>query len=176
MRIPLAILLGLLAVSKASSEPLDFTVYHLNGEERALIAQGKLDYTVRDIDVQQWESKDGQPACKKSLALGMGFRIGTMIVRTSEVSGFGLWIRNDHHPDGFSWEWFYQESGSVYRKLQGEGRVRITQAHFPDGVELQSVEFLSDITLRFQEDVSLGPGNETHEVVVSQGSVLRVAP
>ena len=66
------------------------------------------------------------------------------------------------------------ESGDVYRKLQGEGSVRVTQAQYPDGVEIQSVEFLTDITLRFQEDMKAGPGKKTHVVVVSKGSILRV--
>jgi hypothetical protein len=173
MRFSVAVLLCLLALP-ANSEPMDFSIYKLTTDGRALIGQGKLDYSMEDIDVVEWPSKDGHQAFRKSLSLGMGFRIGTLVVRGSEITGFGLWIRNDHHPDGFSWEWFFQESGYTFKKLQGEGRVRISQAPCPEGTELRSVVFLDDITLRFKEDLTPEPGNETHEVVVSRGSVLRV--
>ena len=62
------------------------------------------------------------------------------------------------------------------KKLQGEGYVRATHARSSDGIELQAVEFLTDITLRFQEDVKAEPGNKSHVIVVSQGSVFRFAP
>lgn len=112
----------------------------------------------------------------KSLKLKDGFRISVLVVQRDPEIGFGLSIKNNYHPDGFSWEWFELEEGDVYKKLQPEGYLRVTQARSSDGVELQSVEFLSDITLRFQEDVKVGSGNKTHEIVVSPGSDFRFAP
>ena len=92
------------------------------------------------------------------------------------LSGFGMTIKNSYHPEGFSWEWFFLEDGDVYKKRQGEGRVRVTQAQNAEGKVLQSVEFLTDVTMRFQEDMKMEPRTVTHEVVVSQGSVFRFAP
>lgn len=181
MRISLALAAGLITALPANAEPLEYAVYRLTEEGqtdggRTLIAQGKLDYSMADVDVVEWGKQDPHPTWLKSVALPMGFDVGLFVVRDSEVPGFGLWIGNLHHPQGFSWEWFDVESGDIYRKLQGEGSVRVTQAQYPDGVEIQSVEFLTDITLRFQEDMRKGPGKKTHVVVVSKGSILRFGP
>lgn len=159
-----------------NSEPLCFTIFRLSGDGRVLLAQGKLHYTLQDIDVVKWGNREGLPSWKKSLKLANGFSIGSLVVRSAAVPGFGLWIHDEHHPAGFSWEWFNVEAGDTYKKLQGAGRVRVTQAEYLDGVEIRSVEFLTDVTLRFQDDVKKGPRNETHEVMVSKGSVLRFAP
>jgi hypothetical protein len=180
MRFALPLLVCLLTALPANSEPMNFAVYRLTGmglpsDGRILIAKGRLDYSLEDIDVVKWGNHEGNPTWKKSLALAMGFRIGMLVAENDETPGFGLWIQNDHHPAGFSWEWFYLEEGDTFKKLQGEGRVRVSQFQDPDGVEVQSIEFLTDITLRFQEDVTQGPGHVTHEIVVSKGSVFRVA-
>jgi hypothetical protein len=158
-----------------SSASLNYSIYHLSGNGRDLVAKGKLDYTARDVKVTEWGNQDGHPSWKKSLELKDGFSLGILVVRKAPTGGFGLWIQNDRHPAGFSWEWFACANGDVFEKLQGKGQVRVTSAPHADGTEIQSVEFLADITLRFQEDVKAGPGRETHEVVVSKGSVLRIA-
>ena len=176
MRISLAIAVCLLASLQANSESIDFAIYQRSGEERALITQGRLDYTFDDIDVTRWGWKPGHQSWKKSLKIKKGFGIDILVTPDDALSGFGLVITNGYHPEGFSWEWFLLEDGDVFKKLQGEGRVRVTQAQTADGKELQSVEFLTDVTMRFQDDMKLPPGTVTHEVVVLQGSVFRFAP
>ena len=179
MRIYLAMLVCLLTSFPATSESMQFTVYRLAGEERELIAEGKRDYSVSDIEVIKWgRSQKQHPGLKKTLELTEGFRIGIVTYRGDDLtSGFGIWISNDHHPKGFSWEWFEPGNGDIFKKLQGEGYVRATLAQGADGVEIRSVEFLTDVTMRFKEDVRMKPtGHKTHEVVVTQGSVFRFAP
>jgi hypothetical protein len=175
MRISIALLVCLLSSTQATSESLDFAVYRLSDNGPALISEEKLDYSVCDVEVLKWGSTTGRPTWKKTLKLAEGFRIGVLVTRTDEVPGFGLWIQNDQHPEGFSWEWFNLEEGDIFVKLKGEGRVRVTRGAFEDGVEIQSVEFLADIKLRFSEDMKLGPRVRTHEVMVSKGSVFRFA-
>jgi len=46
----------------------------------------------------------------------------------------------------------------------------------PGYEELESVEFLDDIVLRYQDDMRKPPGTHTHEVLVRKGSVFRCAP
>jgi hypothetical protein len=108
--------------------------------------------------------------------LSDGFRIGIQVLRQHRVDGFGLWIRNDQHPDGFSWEWFHLEDGDTFKRLQGTERVRVTHDGVARLVEIRSIEFLTDVTLRFKEDPTVVPGTSTHEIVVSKGSVLRFGP
>lgn len=176
MRFSAAILVCLLTTLPASSEPMDFAIYRGTGEGRTFISQGKLDYTVQDIDVMPWGKKDGQPVWLKSLKLSDGFSIGVMVIRGDVCRGFGLWIENAQHRRGFSWHWFVPKDGDMFETRPGEGLIRVTQSQYSDGNEVQSVEFLSDITLRFQEHINMGPGKPTHEVVVTKGSVLRIAP
>jgi hypothetical protein len=180
MRFLLAMLVCLLASWQARcqerSESLGFTIYHFSGDGRDLVDEGKRDYTVGDIDVTPWGIEDGYQTSLKSLELSDGFRVGIHTVRQHKADAFGLWIRNDQHPDGFSWEWFTHEDGDIFRRWRGPERVRVTYAQIEKGVEIRSVEFLTDVTLRFKEDPNVEPGVKTHEIVVSKGSVLRFAP
>jgi hypothetical protein len=173
MRFSIAMLLGLLTSMQATSESLDFAIYRLTGDERTLIADGARNYTVSDLDVKKWGCMNGRQAWKRAVQLEEGFSISVLVIRKGQDQGFGLSVDNINHPDGFSWEWFEPDNGDIYKKLQGEGYVRVTQAEHEDGVEIQSVEFLSEITLRFMEDVKEETGKRTHLVVVSQGSVFR---
>jgi hypothetical protein len=109
---------------------------------------------------------------KKWFTLEKGFAIGGGIHREKTLSGFGLWISKDG--GGFSWDWFTLDTGLVYRKLQGTGRVKVTFVPNKDYQELASVEFLDDVTLRGY--FSWAPFVMTHQVEVQKGSVLRFSP
>ena len=173
MRFSIAMLLCLLTSMQATSESLDFAIYSLTGDERTLIADGARNYTVSDVDVKKWGCFNGHQSWKRALELEEGFSVSVLVTRKDPATGFGLSIQNINHPEGFSWEWFEPDNGDIYKKLQGEGYVRVTQAEHEDGVEIQSVEFLSEVTLRFMEDVKEETGKKTHLIVVSQGSVFR---
>ena len=172
MRFSVAMLLCLLASMPATPESLDFAIYRLTGDVRTLIADGARNYTVSHIDVKKWGCSNGRQAWKRAIELGEGFSISVLVVRKDQATGFGLSVESINHPAGFSWEWFEPDNGDVYKKLQGEGYVRVTHAEHESGVEIQSVEFLSEVTLRFMEDVKEETGKKTHVVVVTQGSVF----
>jgi hypothetical protein len=156
---------------------MHFAIYRIAEGERSLIAEGTREYTSSDIEVVPWGKEiDGYQERRKALALADGFGIGIVTIRHHENDGFGLWIYKDHHPAGFSWEWFSRGDGGVFTKLQGKGYVRVTYTQIPKGVEIRSVEFLTDITMRFKDNLSLPTALRTHEVVISKGSVFRVAP
>lgn len=173
MRYLAATILGLLVSMQTSAESLTFAIYHVTGDQRVLLAQDRLDYTASDIQVMEWGHEAGFTEWKKSLKLAEGFSIGALVMRTEPSGGFGLWINDENHPEGFSWEWFHQDSGNIFSRLQGQGLVRVGFAKLDVGVEIQSIEFLKDVTLYFNDHVKTGPGEVTHEVVISQGSVLR---
>jgi len=176
MRFSLAMLLCLQLSMQATSKSLDYAIYRLTGDERTLIANGARNYTVSDIDVRKWGCSNGHQAWKRSIQLEAGFSIDILVTRKEHDTGFGLSVENINHPDGFSWEWFEPDNGDIFRKLQGEGYVRVIQTEHKDGVEIHSVEFLSEVTLRFMEDVKEETGKRTHLVVVSQGSVFNFPP
>jgi hypothetical protein len=92
------------------------------------------------------------------------------------LNGFGLVIYRRGDGNGFSWEWFEREQGAVFRRLQGSGRVSAGIKKGDGYEELEVVEFLDDIVLRYLDDMSKPPGTHTHEVVIRKGSVLKVAP
>ena len=52
----------------------------------------------------------------------------------------------------------------------------VTLERGPGYEELQSVEFLDDIVLRYVDDMTKPLGTITHEIIVQKGSILRVAP
>jgi hypothetical protein len=45
-----------------------------------------------------------------------------------------------------------------------------------DYEELEAVEFLDDVVLRYLDDMAKGPGAHSHEILIKKGSVLRVTP
>ena len=173
MRLLPATTVALLISWQASADPLSYSIYSIKGAKPELMAENTVDYTATDIEVQEWGPHQGHKTWKKSLKLKDGFSIGALVVRLEKPQGFGLWVAQDDYPSGFSWEWFEPDDGDVYKKLQGGGYVRVKLAKFEDGLEIQSVEFLTDVKLRFVEDVKMEPGKKTHEVVVNQGSILR---
>ena len=155
-----------------------FAIYRLTDGERTLIAEGTREYTPSDIEVMRWGREiDGYQQHRKALDLsdGFGIGIGIVVLRQHEGDGFGLWIYKDVHPAGFSWEWFDRSERDIFKKLQGTGEVRVTYTQISKGVEIRSVEFLTDVTMRFTEDLSLPPDVRTHEVMIYEGSVFRTA-
>jgi hypothetical protein len=109
------------------------------------------------------------------LKLDDAFQIALQVERQKpSLTGFGLTIgRVD--AAGFSWEWFDRGEGTVFQKLQGPGRLRAVIGKGADYEELEAVEFLDDITLRYWAEGSKPPAPPSHEIVVQKGSVLRVS-
>jgi hypothetical protein len=171
-----ATVLLLFASAGSVAEELSFQIFKLDAQgTRTPVADGKVNYTRRDIKVQAGKSENG-PFWQKSLELKAGFRVGAMVRRSEALDGFGLFVRNSRDLAGFSWEWFDQEDGDLFIKRQGEGRVRVKLATAGGYEELVEVEFLDDIVLRYQNNLFKGPGHRSHEVLVAKGSILRLAP
>ena len=114
------------------------------------------------------------PYIVKSLPLAEGFDIQASVVPEPRVEGFGLTLQLDG--GGFSWDWFDRESGDVFRKLQGSGRVRVRFASRGGNEEIAAVEFLEDVTLRLKRYWFLPfHDDDTDRVVVKKGSVFWLA-
>jgi hypothetical protein len=159
-----------------NAETLTYEAFSLGPHGgRTLIGQGTRQYTVRDVMVEAFGGES--PFWSKDLLLFSGFSVGARIFREQTLDGFGLVVRRRDDKYGFSWEWFDRDHGDIFAKLQGSGRVRVSVIEGPGYQELAGVEFLDDITLRYLDDMmSHQVGENTHEIVVKKGSVLRVAP
>jgi hypothetical protein len=162
-----------MAAAAASAETLTFesvTVSFMGGRARSapvVRTYSPADLTTRELDPGRVWSR--------SLKLDDAFQVALQVERQKPaLTGFGLTIgRID--AAGFSWEWFDLVEGSVFQKLQGPGRLRAVVAKGPDYEELEAVEFLDDIALRYWAAGSSPPAPATHEIVVLGGSVLRVS-
>ena len=175
MRPLIVLVMGLLAANSARAETLGYAIYALDDDARTLIATDTRLYSPSDIDSQIQRHPDGTVSSRTSLSLADHFRVGIHLVAQKETDGFGLWIRNDLAPDGFSWEWFEHDVGDTFAKLQGTGRLRVSFTKDGELVHVDSIEFLDDIELRFKKDIRAGKSRElTHIVVVSKGSVLKI--
>jgi hypothetical protein len=113
----------------------------------------------------------GHNAISKTLSLGHGLSVSTDVYRESTLTGFGLVLVKDRTPC-FSWEWFDNDSGDVFSKLQGGGKVKVRIVDSGGTQELAAVEFLDDVVLDCQ-DRSNGT---VYEARVKKGSVLRLRP
>jgi len=140
-----------------------------------VIAGGSKMYTPEtDIIVQQ-RSAGADIWWRKALDLDDTFTISAAVYRNPTLSGFGLVVSMDDRT-GFSWEWFELKEGNVFRKLQGCGEVAVGLYKGPGFEELESVEFLDDIALRYRDDINKPTGIHTHEIIIRKGSVLRLGP
>jgi hypothetical protein len=157
--------------SSASAESINYEIYALHRSGDELLAKGTLTYMPRDVQVVERVSSKHGRFWDKSVRVWEDFSIGASVYREQSLCGFGLWIQKG--VGGFSWDWFTQESGNTYRKLQGGGRVRVVLAPSKAYEELVAIEFLDNVTLRFRESLFFG---DTHHIVVHKGSVLRLAP
>jgi hypothetical protein len=173
----------LLHLSVASAEALYFELYEVSdGQRGALLASGVREYSWRDVRVEERTSSEG-PWKSKQIPVALGFNAGVSIFPEREISGFGLWLRGEDSllakvsGGGFSWDWFDRESGDVYRKLQGGGRVKITRASAPNQLEIGTIEVLEDVVLRVKlRPWFLWSDSDTHHLLLKKGSVLRYAP
>jgi hypothetical protein len=161
------------ATVAASAETITFqsvTLSFMGGRDRA-------DPVVKTYSpVKDLVTRDLVPGriWSRTLKLDDSFQITLQVEREPSLTGFGLTIdRVD--AAGFSWEWFDRGEGTVFQKLQGPGRLRAVIGKGPDYEELEAVEFLDDITLRYWAEGSQPPAPPSHENVVRQGSVLRVS-
>lgn len=148
------------------------------GKERQVLAGGIKVYSpAKDILVQEAKGEDGgRPYWEKSLLLDNNFALTARVFREARLDGFGLVIYRRGDRFGFSWEWFDRQEGSVFQKLQGPGRISVTVKKGPGYEELESVEFLDDMVLRYLDSMNKPPGTHTHEVLIRKGSVFRCAP
>ena len=181
MRNWLCILALLLTPALASAEAIIFELYDVSEQGKpVLLASGTRNYTLEDVITDR--NYFGKYRAKE-IPVTEGFHAGTVNNRERELRGFALQLKRRGgwegwlSQGGFSWEWFRHESGMVYRKLQGGGRVRVIPIASSEFQEIAAVEVLEDITLRVmgqpwwqftQED--------SHHLVIRKGSVLRFAP
>jgi hypothetical protein len=176
MWMPLAVTVALLwadVFPDTTMSTLTYEAFSLGGAEgRQLIARGVRRYSPCDIESTPTEASGTDFA--KTLALDGGFGISTTVKREARLTGFGLVVVRPGDDNGFGWDWFDLESGRIFRKLQGNGRVAVGIATESGYENLQSVEFLDDVTLRYLDDMSKPPGTHTHEIVVGKGSVLKL--
>ena len=143
-----------------------------------LVSEGEVEYwPAVDVLVAEGTGEDGVPFWSKGIAFVDDWLLVAHVTKDTELTSFGLGIRNTGNPRGFSWEWFDKIEGDLFRKRQGAGEVRAFVERGPDYQELIGVEFLDDVTLRYLDDISNhDPGDHTHEILIREGSVLRLAP
>lgn len=165
-----------LAASRAHAETINYSIYSipLFGSQRELVSEGKKVYAPSDIKVAKVTAADKE-GWQKSLSVAPEFEVGASIYRERQVDGFGMWIHKNG--SGFSWEWFVRESPDTFRKLQGNGllKVRFTRSESFD--EVDEIEFLTDVTMRLNTRWFIPfLHKDTDELVVRKGSVLRLTP
>ena len=170
------------------AESITFELYDVSrGGAPALLAKGVHQYTVRDVLVTEYDNaRDGAVFPRwwvKEIRISSGFSIGASIFRERELVGFGLWLKDRGSflgriaSGGFSWDWFNQDSGLIYRKLQGTGLVRVSLAPSAQFKEITSIEVLEDMMLRANNRPwFFFSDGDTHHLVIRKGSVLRFAP
>lgn len=169
-------LLFLASARSMAASSLDYELYDLD-KGRVLLSKGIRHYSPTDAVI-----RTGWILTDRELPVTDGFYINVSESRDHDLSGFALQLRN--HRDfwtspgsgGFSWDWFYRESGDTYRKLQEGGRVRIHIDHTSGVDEIDEVEVLEDISLRVNSRPLFydprGDLRDTQSLVLRKGSVV----
>jgi hypothetical protein len=141
---------------------------------RRVITEGRKDYDpARDISVEPIQGTR-HDARKVSVPLSGDFVMSVAVSKQLHVDGFGLFISRRGNAHGFSWEWFDRADARIFLKRQGHSRVAVTLRRSFGCEELESVEFLDDVALRYLDDITKPPGTHTHEVVVGKDSVFKL--
>ena len=157
------------AANPGRPEHFTFEAFQVDGHQvRTLLGKKALEYRPGS-DVMVEEMRDATFA--KTLALDYGFSLSTMVYREPKLTGFGLSLDKEGS-DCFSWEWFKHDSGDIFSKMVGRGKLRVSVAGDSKVQELVAVEFLDDIPLQCEDRRS----GLTYEAVVKTGSTFRVKP
>lgn len=166
-----------------SAERIEYELYDVsNAGNRVLLAKGVRDYTLKDVVVSE-NPLGRERNWDKEIPIVEGFNAGAVIYREKELTGFALQLQRRGglmgvlSQGGFSWDWFDRESGLVFRKRQGGGRIKVTLVASNAFQEIAAVEVLEDVTLRVQgRPWWFFNDGDTHHLVVRKGSVFRFAP
>jgi len=68
------------------------------------------------------------------------------------------------------------DTSSTFTKRRGAGRLKVSLRAIDGLVELESVEFLDDVALTYQDrTVTTKVGERTHELLIKKGSIFRMA-
>jgi hypothetical protein len=177
------VLVFILAPAVVCAESIVYELYDVSSTaNRVLLAKGVRDYTLKDVLVDE-HLFGRERNWSKEIPIVEGFNAGAVIYREKDLTGFALRLKRRGgfmgvlSQGGFSWDWFDRESGLIFRKRQGGGRIKVTLVPSTEFQEIAAVEVLEDVTLRvigrpwwfFTKD-------DTHQLVVRKGSVLRFAP
>lgn len=143
---------------------------------RGVMGEGRKAYgTEHDVFVEP--IRNARPDARKvSLLLSRDFVMSVAVSKQVYVEGFGLFISRRGNANGFSWEWFDRAGESIFHKRQGNSRVAVTIHRSSGYQEIESIEFLDDVTLRYLDDITQPPGTHTHEVIIRAGSVFKLTP
>jgi hypothetical protein len=138
---------------------------------RTFITSGTRVYTESDIETKECQDQDGGTFWTKVLRLDFdGFGVGTHVEPVPIVEGFGIFATKLGER-GFSWEWFNVEGDVTQVHENRPEQLRVFTRDVGGAVELQGVEFLADVPIRYCDHI--GSRDQTHQIVVRQGSVLR---
>lgn len=188
----LAAALLALAGSTAQAESVRYAAYKLlPGGEKELVAQGTRDYSpAKDVQPDTRCSCQATDEPNLGLSLFGGYSLEVGPATDDPSAGFGLIIA-DGSRQSFSWNWFspphrlpwliawligkQSEPADIFVQRHTGGRVRVVTRTVRDDTQLESVEFLDDVTLNFTDDMTLRPADvDSHEFVILKGSTLRL--
>jgi hypothetical protein len=79
-----------------------------------------------------------------------------------------FWTLVNKSKDDFSWNWYDQVQGKLFKKLKGKGTVEVKVSGLPMYEELSEVKFLEDTYLSFKES-----DNNERKILIKAGSVFR---
>ena len=130
----------------------------LRGETREILAEGTKNYSP-DADVEIERSPAG--FWSKRILLANGFKLEANVYREPQIDGFGLVVTARPNMEEFSWNWFDRETASTFTKRRDSGRLRVSLRTVDGLVELESIEFLDDVALTYQ-DRTVTNGGRTH--------------
>jgi hypothetical protein len=173
----IAPLLLLLLPTTVFGETIAYRLSALRGGTPVILAEGTRTYSPdADVEVEHTDTRDGAGFWSKRILLAKGFKLEANVYRERQVDGFGLVVTSRPNMEEFSWNWFDRETGSTFTKRRGSGRLRVKLRTVEGLVELESIEFLDDVALTYQDRTLTTQVDErTHELLIKKGSVFRMA-
>jgi hypothetical protein len=98
-------------------------------------------------------------------------RIRHPVDRRTDHSGFGLTGARDDERT-FSWDWFVVDRHGHATKLQESGELSFDSKKTPNGIEINHMQFLTDVSIRVERWGQECPTDPTWRIKIFKGSEI----
>jgi hypothetical protein len=133
-----------------------------------LLANGEKTLQTSDVKIRRL-----QKTFQKKIELGDHFSFGLSDSADRDKIGEGFGLTGDRDDERtFSWEWFEVDLFGHANKLQDSGKLFFDTQKTSNGMEINRMKFLTDVSIRVSRRSDLNPPIPAWRIKIFKGSVI----